>query len=178
MSGKHFDIVLDYAKSIIDGKKNACRELIQGCQRFLDDLNKQDWEFKPKDADFVIGIIERTFKHRQGEAPDGTPLRGTPLLLEPWEKFIVYNLLGFYFIATNERVRKEAFIFVPRKSGKTIFSSALAWALGILERKSGSVVYVVGAVLKEAMKSYENWSYNLTSVLYADKDTAIRIIVE
>lgn len=173
MTGKHADIVLEYAKSIVEGRKIACKEQIQCCQRFLDDLKNPQWEFRSKDADFVIGIIERTFKHRQGEALDGTPLRGKPLLLEPWEKFIVYNLLGFYIPGTKERRYKEAFIFVSRKNGKTIFISALAWALGILERMSGSTVYVVGAVLKEAMKSFENWVYNLTQVWYPDKNAAI-----
>lgn len=173
MTGKHADIVMEYAKSIVEGRKIACKEQIQCCKRFLDDLQNPKWEFRSKDADFVIGIIERTFKHRQGEALDGTPLRGKPLLLEPWEKFIVYNLLGFYIPGTKERRYKEAFIFVSRKNGKTIFISALAWALGILERMSGSTVYVVGAVLKEAMKSFENWVYNLTQVWYPDKNAAI-----
>jgi phage terminase large subunit-like protein len=44
--------------------------------------------------------------------------------------------------------------------------------LGLLERKSGSTIYVVGAVLKEAMKSFENWMYNLTNVLYSNKKAA------
>lgn len=173
MTGKHADVVMEYARSIVEGRKIACKEQIQCCQRFLDDLKNPKWEFRSKDADFVIGVIERTFKHRQGEALDGTPLRGKPLLLEPWEKFIVYNLLGFYIPGTKERRYKEAFIFVARKNGKTIFISALAWALGILERMSGSTVYVVGAVLKEAMKSFENWEYNLTQVWYPDKKAAI-----
>ncbi|NLU52370.1 MAG: terminase large subunit [Clostridiaceae bacterium] len=173
MTGQHADVVMEYAKSIVEGRKIACKEQIQCCQRFLDDLNNPKWEFNSKDADFVIGIIERTFKHRQGEALDGTPLRGKPLILEPWQKFIVYNLLGFYIPGTKERRYKEAFIFVARKNGKTSFISALAWALGILERMSGSTVYVVGAVLKEAMKTYENWTYNLTRVWYPDKKAAI-----
>src|SRR5690554_2589718 len=103
MTGKHADVVLEYAKSIVEGRKVACKEQIQCCQRFLDDLNSPKWEFHSKDADFVIGVIERTVKHRQGEALDGTPLRGKPLLLEPWEKFIVYNLLSFYIPGTKER---------------------------------------------------------------------------
>ncbi|MFA5531802.1 MAG: terminase large subunit, partial [Thiohalomonadaceae bacterium] len=146
---------------------------IKGCQRFLDDIESGKWEIQTKDADFVIGIIEKTFKHRQGQALDGSPLRGRPLLLEPWQKFVVYAVLVFFIPGTIERRVKEAFIYVPRKNGKTLFIAALSWALGILERMSGSTVYVVGAVLKEAMKSYEHWDYNLTSVLYTDKQTAI-----
>ena len=173
MTGKHFATVKKYADSIVSGEKIACKEQIEGCQRFLDDMNSEAWEFKPKDADFVIGIIEKTFRHKQGQTLSGEPIRGKPFLLLPWQKFIIYNLLGFFVPKTIERRYKEAFILVPRKNGKTLFIAALAWALGLLERKSGSTIYVVGAVLKEAMKSFENWEYNICRIWYADKNAAI-----
>jgi len=172
MIGKCAAEVMEYVEGVVSGEIVAGSDRIKGCNRFLNDVNSGKWEIRTKDADFVIGIIEKTFRHRQGQTLDGTPLRGKPLLLEPWEKFVVYGILIFYIPGTIERRVKEAFVFVPRKNGKTIFVSAIAWALGILERMSGSTVYVVGAVLKEAMKSYENWDYNLNSVLYPDKATA------
>lgn len=167
-----FELVKAYAKAIVEGRKVACIEQIQGCQRFLDDLASNRWDIRTHDAEFVVGVIQRTFKHKDGEDLQGRPLRGTAFLLEPWEKFIVYNLLVFYVKDTDERRFKEAFIFVPRKNGKTIFISALSWALAILHRKSGSTIYVVGAVLREAMKSFKNWLYNITQVWYADKKDA------
>jgi len=173
ITGKYAAEVMEYAQGIVSGKIAANKERIQCCKRFLDDIESGKWDIRTKDADFVIGIIEKTFKHRQGQALDGTPLRGKPFLLSSWQKFIVYAILIFYVPGTIERRIKEAFIFIPRKNGKTIFVSALAWALGILERLSGSTVYVVGAVLKQAMESFDNWYYNLTSVLYPDKNTAI-----
>lgn len=173
LKGKYAAEVLEYAEGVVSGEIVANKERIQACKRFLDDIESGKWDIRTKDADFVIDIIQKTFKHRQGEALDGTPLRGKPLLLEPWQKFVIYAILIFYIPGTNERRFKEAFIFIPRKNGKTIFASALAWALGILERKSGSTVYVVGAVLKEAMKTYENWEYNLTQIWYPDKKTAM-----
>lgn len=172
MNGQHANEVMEYARSIVEGRKVACKDQIQGCKRFLNDLKDSRWEFRSKDADFVIGIIERTFKHRQGEALDGTPLRGKPLLLEPWQKLIVYNLLGFYKAGTNERRYKEAFIFICRKNGKTLFVSALTWALALLERKSGSSVYIVGAALKQAMQSYNNIVDNLQFYMYGSKAEA------
>ena len=82
-------------------------------------------------------------------------------------------MLIFWFKGTQERVVKEAFIFIPRKNGKTILVSALAWALAILQRMSGSVVYVVGAALKQAMETFDNWDYNLEHVQYPNKKAAI-----
>lgn len=161
MKHKNFDLVLEYANSIVEGRKVACKEQIQGCQRFLDDLNNPAYDFNPKDAEFVIGIIEKTFVHMQGERLDGTPLRGEPFLLEPFHKFIVYNILGFYHKGTRIRRFKEVFIYIPRKNIKTSFAAALAWALGILGRLSGSKVYIVSAALKQSLESFNFINYNL-----------------
>ncbi|WP_302804282.1 terminase large subunit [Eubacterium callanderi] len=158
---KNYDLVMEYAASIVEGRKIACKEQIQGCTRFLEDLKKPEYEFNPRDAEWVIRAIEKTFVHAQGERLDGTPLRGEPFLLEPYHKFIIYNLLGFYKKGTRIRRFKEAFIFIPRKNIKTTFAAALAWALGLLERKSGSKVYIVAAALKQALESFNFINFNL-----------------
>ena len=158
---KNYDIVIEYAKSIVEGRKVACKELIQACKRFLKDLQNPAYDFNPKDAEFVIQIIEKTFVHDQGEKLDGTPLRGEPFLLEPWEKFIIYNLLGFYLKGTIIRRIKEAFIYIPRKNGKTRFVAALSWALSLLNRRSGSKIYITSAVLDQSLQSFNFILFNL-----------------
>lgn len=157
----NLDSVVEYASSIVEGKKIAGKELIQCCQRFFDDMFGKVYDFEPKDAEFVIGIIERTFIHDVGEKLDGTPIMGTPFLLEPWQKFIIYNLLGFYRKGTKLRRYQEAFIFVPRKNGKTRFVAALSWALALLNRMSGSKIYIVGAALEQSLQSFNFILYNL-----------------
>lgn len=153
--------VMEYARSITEERKPACPELIQGCERFLRDLANPAYDFDPADAEFVIRIIERTFVHVQGERLDGTPLRGEPFLLEPFHKFQIYNLLGFFHRGAKNRRFKEAFIFIPRKNIKTSFAAALAWALGILNRRSGSKVYIVAAALKQSLESFNFINFNL-----------------
>lgn len=157
----NFNTVMQYTQSIVSGCKVACEENIQSCERFLIDLENPAYDFNPKDAEFVIKIIENTFCHMQGERLDGTPLRGEPFLLEPFHKFIIYNLLGFYHKGTKIRRYKEAFIYIPRKNIKTTFAAGLAWALALLERRSGSMVYIVAAALKQALQSFKFIDYNL-----------------
>lgn len=154
-------VVLEYARDVVAGKRIEGKEIAQACQRYLDDLENNEYDFVSKDAEFVINIIENTFVHDKGEKLDGTPLRGVPFLLEPWQKFIIYNLLGFFLAGTQIRRYKEAFIFLPRKNGKTRFVAALSWGLALLERKSGSTVYIVGAALKQSMQSFEFIKFNL-----------------
>ncbi len=65
--GKYFDEVLEYAEGCITGKIRANKYRKKACQRFMDDLKNDKWDFNPKDADFVINIIEKTICHQQGE---------------------------------------------------------------------------------------------------------------
>jgi phage terminase large subunit-like protein len=152
---KNFETVLKYAQDVVSGKKIACVELKQSCQRFLDDLNDERYEIRHKDAEFCIGIIEKTFVHIKGTA------KGKPYMLEEWQKFIVYNVSAIYLAGTNERKYKEAFIFLPRKNSKTFFASALAWALSLLERKYYSIVYIIATKLDRALESFYNILENL-----------------
>lgn len=161
MNHKNYDVVMEYAKNIVEGRKIACVDLVLCCKRFLADLNNPIYEFDPKDAEFVIQIIEKTFVHDQGERLDGTPLRGEPFLLEPWQKYIIYNLLGFYNKGTIIRRFKEAFIYIPRKNGKTRFVAALSWALSLLNRRSGSKIYITSAVLDQSLQSFNFILFNL-----------------
>ena len=157
----NYRVVEDYVSSILEGRKVACPELVQACERFRRDLGNPAYEFRPTEAEFVIRIIEKTFVHQQGERLDGTPLRGQPFLLEPFHKFIVYNLLGFYKAGTRERRFKEALIFIPRKNIKTSFAAALAWGLALVNRRSGSKVYIVANALKQSLESFNFINFNL-----------------
>ena len=174
IKGKHAAAVCDYVEGVIDGSILANKDRILACKRFKSMVESGDYDIKTKDADFVVGIIETTYKHRQGENLKGEPMRGKPFLLEPWEKFCIYGMLIFFLPGTNERLVKEAFIFIPRKNSKTLFASALAWGLALLERASGSKVYVVGAAMKQSLETFDSWHYNLTEAMYPDKMAAIK----
>lgn len=164
---------MDYVDSIMSGKKIACRCTKQACERFLRDLKNPEYEFDPKDAEFVIQITESTFCHMKGEMLDGTPLRGKPFLLMPFHYFIVYNLLGFKIKGTIINRFHEAFIFIPRKNVKTSFAAALAWGLGLLYRRSGSNIFIVAAALKQALESFDFIKWNIERL---GEEDAFRII--
>lgn len=158
---KNFAAAYEYAKGVAEGKIVANKYRIKGCQRFLDDLENPEFDFRMHDAETVIMIIESTFVHMQGQRLDGSPLRGEPFLLEPFHKLIIFNLLGFFWAGTKQRRFVEAFIYIPRKNIKTSFAAALAWGLSILEMRSGSKCYIVGAALKQALESFNFILFNL-----------------
>lgn len=161
---KNFDDVMQYVDGIISGKIIANKYRVKACERFLRDLNNPVYDFIHKDAEFVISIIEKTFCHQQGEKQDGTPLRGTPFFLMPFHKFIIFNLVGFKMKGTDINRFHEALIFIPRKNVKTSFASALAYALGLLYRKSGTKIYIVAAALAQSLETFNFMKYNILNM--------------
>lgn len=167
---KNWPTVLEYAESIRDGRKVACEELKQTVNRFFADLDNPDYQMDPKAPEFCIGIIEKTLCHQQGEKLDGTPLRGTLFLLEPYQKFIIYNLVGFKLKGADIVRFHEALIYIPRKNGKTGLAAALAWALSLLYRKSGSKTYIASAALMQSLESFNFLKYNINRMGENQKD--------
>lgn len=159
MAKSYKEVAIQYAKNA--KKANVGAEVKMACERFLNDLKRKDLELHTKEPDFVIGIIEKIMVHKQGEDINGNSLVNEPMILLPWQIFTVYNLIGFYYKGTTERRYKEAFIFIPRKNGKTLFVASLAFGLSLLERKSGSKIYVTSASLKQAYQSFEDILYTL-----------------
>ena len=171
-------MVLEYAESIRDGRKIACAELRQAVERFFRDLDNPEYVMDSKAPEFCIGIIEKTLCHQQGEKLDGTPLRGTPFLLEPWQKFIIYNLVGFKLAGTDIVRFHEALVFVPRKQGKTAWAGSLAWALSLWYRKSGAKMYIASAALMQSLETFNFLSYNIRRMGEDAKDGGSTKIID
>ena len=170
---KSFKRIADkYAADVVSGKINAGAEIVAACKRYEKDKERKDLEIRTHDPDTVITLIQGTLVHMKGESMKGEPLFGKPFLLQPWQIFIIYNLLGFWYKGTEERRYKEAFIEVGRKNGKTSFIAALAWAVSILQRKSGSAVYIVAASLEQALQSFSFLKFNLE---YSEIDKDFKI---
>ena len=160
-SHKNWEKVLDYAERIRDGRKVACKELKQMVERFFRDLENPEYELDHIAPEFCIKVIESTLCHQQGEALDGTPMRGKPFLLMDFHIFIIYNLVGFKLKGTDIVRFHEALIFLPRKNTKTSFAAALAWSLSLLYRASGSKCYVASAALMQSLESFNFLLYNV-----------------
>ena len=162
MRGKQYKkVAIKYADDVINGKVIASADVIAACKRFKNDLKRTDLELRTKQPDRVLSIIEGIFVHKQGEDMNGEPLLGKPLILQPWQIFIVYNLLGFWYKGTERRKYNEGWIEVARKNGKTSFIAALSIAYGLVQHKSGSKIYVVAAALKQALESFNFMLFSL-----------------
>ena len=159
---KHYkQTAIQYADDVVAGRIIIGEDVVNACRRFQRDLQREDIELRMRDPDLAINIMQTMLVHRQGEALDGTPMMGKPFILEPFQIFIVVNLLGWYYTGTQVRRFKEAFIELARKNGKTSMSAALAFAVGIIQRRSGSRIYIVAAALKQTMEAFNFIRFSL-----------------
>ena len=150
-----------YADDVIAGKTIAGKEVVLACKRYKKDLKRKDIELRPRDPNAACSIMEGFFVHAQGEDMKGRPLMGEPFILQPWEVFVTVNLLGWYYKDSEIRRFTEAFIMIARKNGKTSFVAALSFAVGILQRQSGSTEYIVANSLKQTLQAFEFLKFNM-----------------
>lgn len=167
----NFKIAVDYATDVVSGKIIAGKRRIKACQRFLDDLASDKFDFKNEQFDFAVKFIQGLVVHRKGESLEGMPLTNAPFILQPWQIFCIVNLFGFYRKNTTIRRFTEALFMLPRKNGKTPFASALALTAAILDNQSGSNVYILANSLKQTRESFDF----LTHTVKYWKDKSIKI---
>lgn len=113
------EIYYQYALQVTKGEIVACKFVIQSCQRFLNDLKRDDLIFRKDKVDRAIKFIS-ILKHFTGKSS------GKPFILEPFQCFIIANLLGWYWKENNYRRFTSAYIEMARKGGKTALIAALS----------------------------------------------------
>lgn len=160
MAAPHEQTVLDYANQTAESP-TACLDVQAACRRYLNDRVCPNWTHRTEMPEAIIEIIQTLFCHQQGEDLQGRPIRGRPLILEPFQQFVVYNLCGFFLPGTDIRRYQEALLMLARKNGKTPFATALIWALGLWYSSSYSKIKTVAGSLKQNMEGFGFLSYNL-----------------
>ncbi|HEV6857816.1 TPA: terminase large subunit [Streptococcus pneumoniae] len=168
----NLDKAKKYAQHVLTHREEHCEENILAAERFFRDLENPTFEMDEDMVDFVIHFIENVIVHQQGDDMFAVSIRNKPLLLQPWQHFVVVNLFGFYYKGTNERRFKEALIMLARKNGKTSFTAAIALAYQILDTDSGSKCYIVANSVKQAMEAFGFLRFNVER--WNDKNISIK----
>lgn len=128
-----------YAEDVLDNKIVACELIKLACQRYLSFFEK--YEFRPQECEKFIEFCSH-LHHFVGD------FAGKPFILMEWQKWIIYNIFGFYKPNTNDRVCTSAYVEVARKNGKSMFISAIANYM--LFSENGAEVDVVANSAKQA----------------------------
>ena len=123
MAKSYKKVAIQFADDVLSGKRIAGKEISLACERFKKDLKRDNIELRTTDPDFAINIMENILVHQQGEDLDGIPLQGKPFVLNDWQIFVVYNLLGFFYTGT---VVMNGMMIVFNEEGVMVSYSALA----------------------------------------------------
>ena len=128
-----------YADEVVSGKIVAGHLVKLACRKYLSwlDGERDDIEFREDKAKKVENFINR-LKHQTGKG-----FYNKPFILQDWQKWVVYNMFGFYYRGTDRRVINNAYIQISRKCGKTSLASAIGLYAMIADGEPGAEVDIV-----------------------------------
>lgn len=127
-----------YAKDVVAGKIPAGRFVKAACKRQIEDLKRwkakgSAYRFDTARANKVCRFIE-LLPHIKG------PKAGEPILLEPWQVFILTTVFGWVKADGTRRFRR-VYIEVPRGNGKSALSSGVGLYMLCGDGEGGAEVY-------------------------------------
>ena len=155
MASKDYEkIALRYAEAVVDGEIVACKYVIQACQRQLDDLDREGFEyfFNPlmedkrgreyRPGNRVCAFIEN-LQHIKGK------WARTPIRLEPPQIFWLMCIFG-WVDAKGLRRFKTAYLEVPRKNAKSTLLSGVALYMLCADGEGGPEIYSAATTRDQA----------------------------
>jgi phage terminase large subunit-like protein len=131
------DPVTQYARGVLAGKSPAGHLARLACKRHLADLKtakRRGLVFDVEAAVRDIGFFNQLC-HYKGE------WAGKPLVLSPWQAFIIGSLFGWKRAGDGLRRFREAYEEVPRKNGKSTKDAGLGIRLAFFDGEQGAEVY-------------------------------------
>lgn len=149
------DIIKWYCEQVISGTIPACKWNIYACKRHMADLARAETDptypfyFDPEAADRICRFVG-ALPHVKGK------WAGTPIKLEPWQKFCIGVPFGWKRKKDNQRRFREAYIEVPRKNAKSTLSSGVALYMTAFDGEGGAEVYAAATGEKQARIVFED----------------------
>ena len=122
-----------YVDDVVSGKVIVGGNIKLAVQRFQNNLQRDDLEFREGVVDGAIEFIS-TLKHFTGKSS------GQNFILEDWQAFIVANIVGWYWKDTDNRRYSSSYIEISRKQGKTALAAALCLYFLIADGEDGAEV--------------------------------------
>lgn len=138
-----------YVNDVLTGKKAAGMDVKLACKRYLDDqinAKSKGFYFDEQAASIKIAFTE-TLWLTKGEKKR--------FILEPWQKFIYWNIFGWRWIADGTRRFREAYVEIPKKNGKSSLGAAVGNCCLVADGELGAEVYAAAFTRDQARICYE-----------------------
>lgn len=125
-----------YVRDVLSGAVLVCKWVRLACERHQRDLETgaERGLFFDEQAAMVVITFFSLLKHSKGE------WAGRPVILEPWQQFVVWNLFGWK-LADGTRRFRTSYLEVARKNGKTTLAAGIGLYLLMADGEGGAEVY-------------------------------------
>jgi phage terminase large subunit-like protein len=140
---------VQWAEDVVNGKEIRSKTIIDACNRFLDDLEK-DWKytFDVSRAQTACDTAAK-FPHVKGKWAANKELFEP----RPWQCFILCNLFGWVDGEGLRRFR-ETYIEIPRKNGKSYLAAIIGILCFTAKSDFGAEVYSGATSEKQAWEVF------------------------
>lgn len=138
-----------YVDDVLAGRQVAGHWVQLACARHRRDLEtgaERGLYFDEQAAKIAIAF-SRLLKHSKGEWAE------TPLILEPWQQFVFWNIFGWKRKDGTRRFR-TAILEIARKNGKTTMAAALGLFLLVADGEPGAEIYSAATKRDQARISH------------------------
>lgn len=124
-----------YVDDVLEGKIPTGNLIKLACKRFNRFLERDDIYLDEAEIDRCVLYISQ-MKHFLGKSA------GKNFVLEPWQQFVVANVLGLKYKSTKKRVCNETNIMIARKNGKDALIGAICDYLLIADGEAAPEIVV------------------------------------
>ena len=138
-----------YAADVLSGEIPAAKYVRLSCQRFIDDLLRDDIRFDESAAQRVCAFYEE-LPHVKDHWANTQQL----FIMQPWQKFTECNIFGWYWADSEKRRFREAFELIPRKNGKSFKVAARGAYTFCADGVYGAEVYSGATSEKQAWEVF------------------------
>ena len=127
----NWELGVQYAQDVADGKINVCRNVRSSCKRFLAQYANTEWDWV-FDSRFPAHVLDVASHMRHTKGPDA----GKPIVLDPFQIFFICAVYGFRKKTdVSKRMVTDVILYIPRKAGKSTLTAIIA----LYELKFGEV---------------------------------------
>lgn len=144
----NLEVVQTWCDDVMSGKAPSCHYERKAIERWRTDLEREDLFFDEKAFNRIVRYA-REFKHYKG------PMAGRRFEPEPWQLFIMANVIGLKRKATGLRKYMYVDIYVPRKNGKTFLAAIFASYFLLKDGEAGPEVYTAAVDQQQARLCYD-----------------------
>lgn len=148
---------IQYNEDVLNHKITTSTYIYQACVRMKSWFEKEDRYLDYDDVDKKIRFMQK-LKHSKDH------FAGKQFILEPYQTWIVSNVIGWRYKETGDRIINEALLVLSRKSGKTFFASALMLAVIMTDGLPGAEGYMIANSSSQASICFNHASSQCKSI--------------